>query len=50
VVEGGAKPLRIYSDRAEEKGSSAWDRSVRSTCGWCVAVSGTVRNGRLAPR
>ena len=23
VVEGGAKPLRIYSDRAEEKGSSA---------------------------
>ena len=23
VVEGGAKPLRIYSERAEEKGSSA---------------------------
>jgi ATP-dependent Clp protease ATP-binding subunit ClpX len=23
VVDGGAKPLRIYSDRAEEKGSSA---------------------------
>ena len=23
VVEGGAKPLRIYADRAEEKGSSA---------------------------
>ena len=22
VVEGGAKPLRIYSDRAEEKGTS----------------------------
>jgi ATP-dependent Clp protease ATP-binding subunit ClpX len=23
VVEGSARPLRIYSDRAEEKGSSA---------------------------
>jgi ATP-dependent Clp protease ATP-binding subunit ClpX len=23
VVEGGARPLRIYTDRAEEKGSSA---------------------------
>ena len=23
VVEGSAKPLRIYSDRAEEKGSTA---------------------------
>jgi ATP-dependent Clp protease ATP-binding subunit ClpX len=23
VVEGGAKPLRIYSERAEEKGSTA---------------------------
>ena len=23
VVEGGARPLRIYSERAEEKGSSA---------------------------
>ena len=23
VVDGGAKPLRIYSDRAEEKGSTA---------------------------
>ena len=23
VVEGGARPLRIYSDRAEEKGSTA---------------------------
>ena len=23
VVDGGARPLRIYSDRAEEKGSSA---------------------------
>ncbi len=23
VAEGGARPLRIYSDRAEEKGSSA---------------------------
>ena len=23
VVEGGAKPLRIYAERAEEKGTSA---------------------------
>ena len=23
VVDGGARPLRIYSDRAEEKGSTA---------------------------
>ena len=23
VVDGAARPLRIYSDRAEEKGSSA---------------------------
>jgi ATP-dependent Clp protease ATP-binding subunit ClpX len=23
VVEGGARPLRIYSERAEEKGSTA---------------------------
>jgi ATP-dependent Clp protease ATP-binding subunit ClpX len=23
VVEGGAKPLRIYTERAEEKGTSA---------------------------
>jgi ATP-dependent Clp protease ATP-binding subunit ClpX len=23
IVEGGARPLRIYSDRAGEKGSSA---------------------------
>jgi ATP-dependent Clp protease ATP-binding subunit ClpX len=23
VADGGAKPLRIYSDRASEKGSSA---------------------------
>ena len=23
VVDGGAKPLRIYTDRAEEKGSTA---------------------------
>jgi ATP-dependent Clp protease ATP-binding subunit ClpX len=23
VIEGGARPLRIYSDRAEEKGSSS---------------------------
>jgi ATP-dependent Clp protease ATP-binding subunit ClpX len=23
VVDGGARPLRIYSERAEEKGSSA---------------------------